>query len=184
MDYEELRRFERLERGSSKLVELDKDFYSSSSELVRSFIAKAKESSEDARTLENVVKMLKSIFEYREQKVLSKALRCSRNGEQDLAGLTLEEQKLAQGLIRVLKEGREEFEATLLGKKRPAASIEDIPKVGELEDSFVLIRLVKKIPRFVSSDLKEYGPFEANEIARLPKLEAELLFNKSLAEKV
>lgn len=185
MNYEDLRRFERLEKGSSKLVELDKDFYLTASELVRHYQAKAKSSAEDRRTLENVVKILKSIFEHREQKLLVRALHDARVAGQDFTGMTLEEQRLATGISKALRDAREDFEAVLLGEKKPAAAdIKDIPEVGRAEPDTVLIRLLKKTPKFVSSGLEEYGPFEVNEIARLPRREAELLFSKSLAEQV
>ena len=94
-----------------------------------------------------------------------------------------------------MKENRLEFERVLLTESTALSKeiteeileekiekIED-EKTVETEDlNTVLVRMLKTIPKFVSSDLKEYGPYEASEIKKLPKKEAELLHTKGFVE--
>ena len=48
----------------------------------------------------------------------------------------------------------------------------------------VLVRILKDVPKFVSPEMKEIGPFEANEIKRLPEKEATFLSDNKFAERI
>jgi DNA replication initiation complex subunit (GINS family) len=183
MNYEDLRRFQRMERNSTKLAQIDKDFYLKLSELTRYYKTKAHEDSEHSKSFENILKVSRDIFERREQKILMKALRFVRSGETEQNALTAEEKKFFDSTVDALKNSRNDFEKALIGEKALLPKIDDIPALLEPETSdIILVRTVKKLPRFVSFDLKEYGPFDANEVIRLPKKETELLINRKLVE--
>jgi hypothetical protein len=96
-------------------------------------------------------------------------------------------------LKKVVKQNRVEFENLLTGEVTVATDTkaileEKIASVGNgnaPEDlNTVLVRILKNIPKFVSSDMQEYGPFAANEIKKLPKKEAELLSKKQFVEMI
>ncbi|MEM0372870.1 MAG: hypothetical protein QXO69_03490 [archaeon] len=192
MDYEALRKYQRIERGMTSLSELPPTFYTDLVALIREASERYEKtrSSEDSKTLENIKKVALDVFERREQKILMKALRCSRNKEMKESNAVETEKALLDGLVRSLRENREGFERILAGERvTPAVDASDVLKekvsaVGDVSQdlNMVLVRILKNIPKFVSSDMKELGPFEANEIKRLPEREAALLSEKKFAE--
>jgi DNA replication initiation complex subunit (GINS family) len=194
MNYEDLRRYQRLERNSSKLGELRKDFYDDLYQLIAACKEKCKQSSstEDSRVFENLVKTARDIFDRREQKILTKAMRHARTSDTDKDSLTDEENALFEKLSETIKKNRQDFELLLSGEGKPKSlkrvqNINDIPSInGEKSEdlNIVMVRTLKKVPKFVSGDLKEYGPFEANDIVKLPRKEADLLSDRNLVETI
>ena len=192
MNYEDLRRFQRMERNSSKLGDLPRNFYDELSQLLVTQKSKCKEGqAEEAKIFENMIKTARDIFDRREQKILMKAMRFVRTNETDKDSITDEEKALFERLSEDLKKSRQEFEMLLLGNGKPKnlekiQNINDIPSINNGhagEDlNIVMVRILKKVPKFVSGDLKEYGPFEANSIVKLPKKEADLLSNRNFIE--
>ncbi|MBI4214904.1 DNA replication complex GINS family protein [archaeon] len=179
---------QRMERNAVKLAELKNGFY----EELRSLIMETKgkydacRSPEDLRLLENVIKTARDVFERREQKLVMKALRSVRTGDDD-AKLVGHERKSFDELVSSIIRFRAEFDAIIASESAklppaPATSPQVFPKVEENGISETLVRVVKSIPKFVSSDMREYGPFEANAIVRIPAREAELLLSRHFAE--
>jgi len=195
MNYEDLRRFQRMERNSSKLGELPRNFYDELSQLLASQKAKCKEASsaEETKIFENMVKTARDVFDRREQKILTKAMRFARTNETEKDVITDEEKTLFEKLSEDLKKSRQEFEMLLVGNGKPRnlekiQNINDIPTINNGQSgedlNIVMVRILKKVPKFVSGDLKEYGPFEANSIVKLPRKEADLLSNRNFIELV
>jgi len=194
MNYEDLRRFQRMERNSSKLGELSRGFYDELSQLLSSQKAKCKEGqAEETKVFENMIKTARDVFDRREQKILTKAMRFARTNETEKDVITDEEKTLFEKLSEDLKKSRQDFEMLLIGNGKARdlkkiQNINDIPTInnGQAgEDlNIVMVRILKKVPKFVSGDLKEYGPFEANSIVKLPRKEADLLSNRNFIELV
>lgn len=199
MNYEDLRKYQRMERNASNLAEVDKEFFTKLSVLIKDHKEKYEQtkSIEDLKTLENIIKIARDIFERREQKILMKALRCVRSNEMEENNIVQSEKITFEDLKKILKQGRVDFERLLVGETVVSFNRNDTEmmlqeKIGKIENSFeetkaedlntVLVRIVKNIPKFVSSDLVEYGPYEANEIKKIPKKEAELLSKKNFIE--
>ena len=240
MEYEDLRKVQRIERNTSKVAVLDDDFYGDLKDLLRRY--RDAESEEDRRMFYNILKVAKDVMERREQKVLMKALRCVRAKEMDTDGLVSHEQRMFEELVDALRGNRNEFKNMILGesyvkKEKEKQNIKRIPAVEETtiiepkatptapvkepapkielkkdeetgiielpatkadrperpeeseksreaaEDlNTLVVRIIKKVPKFVSADMQEFGPFEANDIVKLPKKEAELLSNRSFVE--
>jgi DNA replication initiation complex subunit (GINS family) len=194
MNYEDLRRFQRMERNSSKLGELPRSFYDELCQLLLSQKAKCKEGqAEETKVFENMVKTARDVFDRREQKILTKAMRFARTNETEKDVITDEEKSLFEKLSEDLKKSRQDFEMLLIGNGK-ARNLEKIQNINDIptinngqtgEDlNIVMVRILKKVPKFVSGDLKEYGPFEANSIVKLPRKEADLLSNRSFIELV
>jgi hypothetical protein len=194
MNYEDLRRFQRMEKNSSKLGELSQGFYDELAQLITEQKAKCKDgSSEESRVFENIVKTSRDIFDRREQKIIMKAMRLARTNETDKDVLPSEEKIVFEALTDNLKKNRQNFEILLVGNGKPVniekfQNINDIPTImnGQANEdlNIVMVRILKKVPKFVSGDLKEYGPYEANAIAKLPRKEADLLSNRNFVERL
>ena len=197
MDYEDLRRVQRLETGSASLAQVDAQFYGQVADLLSGQRASGK----DSKIFDNSVRTLRDIFERREQKLVLQALRAAHGGAA-VDGVPTEEKEFFNKLVEALRQNRSSFEELLSGevKHRSEAlslqNIRDIPtiesngsgvskqkeaKSGEPLNN-VLVRIIKKVPKFMASNASEIGPFEANEIVKLPRQEAQLLSSKNFAE--
>jgi len=62
--------------------------------------------------------------------------------------------------------------------------VENELKKINVEINYIIIRFVKDTPPLVGIDLKNYGPFNANDIASIPYKNAIILLNEKFAEKV
>ncbi len=189
MEYEDLRKFQRLERNDVlKLVELPENFYEQANALVlklkKNYEASGRE--EDLRLYNNAKRALEEVFERREQKILLKALRSVKNNEIDDSNLVGFEKKFFNDLLEMISEYRKVFSQFAEGKVLVEEKEEAMEKVKAINEgevlNTVLVRILKDIPKFVSSDLKELGPFKANDIVRLPEKEAQILAEKQFVE--
>ena len=157
--------------------------------------------------LENVRKMLHELYERREKKVMSMALNESRTGMRvDYDSLLDEEKRLHDSLLHILNENRQKQLGTLFSQdaknkaevsdtegKKPEAhesAAGDIAAEGtdEMEPAAgptnTVIRFIHAVPKFIGTELEEYGPYEEEEIANLPNEIANVLIERGRAEKI
>src|SRR3989344_1995994 len=108
LSYDEIRRIHRIEKNSSRLVEVNQEFYSE----VDNFVALEKEtylksvknfSSASARDFLNLKKMVEEIFSMREKKILNYALGASRTKDAGEDHMALQEKKLFRSLVELLE---------------------------------------------------------------------------------
>lgn len=192
MDYEDLRRVQRAERSNPELSNLPADFYSQVGDLIKRYRQKCEKSGNisDVKLLENIIRIARDVFERREAKIVMHALREPKIGEAEPKGLTDEERSFFAAIRDVLRANRVHFDGILSGEVKPEAEkvqrIDDLPSVEaekkEQDLNTVLVRIIKKVPRFVDAQLREWGPFEVNELVRLPRREAELLSSRQFVE--
>ncbi len=193
MNYEDLRRFQRMERNSSSLAELSSNFYSELSDLIKGYKRRYAEtgSVEDAKVLDNIQKIAVDIFERREMKILTKALKSARNGFKEERVVEIEKSFFNEA-VKVIKDFRREFDKALVGEFSSVSSAETVldEKIPALSDekreaedlNMVVVRILQNVPAFVSSSGENLGPFESSEVVRLPSNEASLLVEKGFAE--
>ena len=194
MDYEELRRIQRMERNSPGLAQLPGNFYSQLAEYINSLISDYKKtgSADEIRKMENSVRTAKDIFQRRTQKIILSALRQNEKAHVQLVEIEQEYYKRIQDSISQMND---EFENVLVGERpftgssaaqEAAKAIGTISALDDEEQSLntVLVRILKEVPKFVSSEMQEYGPYDAREIVKIPQKEADLLLGNGFAEKV
>lgn len=171
--YDELRRLQNREKESSTLVELPEEFYASAWSLV----VEMKEGLEKdfslvkAKEYENTVKILRDIYLKREGKILMRAIRVARTGE-EVRGLTKDERRLLGSLVNLLKESKTRFEGSIARGEENG---------GEEQKSSLDIVLMTDLPRFIGLGGEEMGPFEKGEKVALPVEEAERLMRRKAA---
>jgi len=188
MDYETLRNVQRAEKNKSRLSEIPEDFYKKLRELIRNSMKKYEETHdlEDLRNFENIVRVARDVFYTRQQKIIMKAYRNVRTQEYDDNGMVPEEKAFYQELVSVIQKNAEFFESMVTNGKEETETTDstEVPEeeVDKKDLNIVMVRILKNIPRFVGSDLNEYGPYEPNQIVKLPKKEAEFFVSKNLAE--
>ena len=171
--YDELRRIHRLEKNTSKLVEVDEDFIDSLEKFVeeekKKYIASLKNfSSSEARQFTNLKRIIEEIFLMREKKILNKALIASHTKESELDNMARQEKDVFKKLLKVLTEYSSHC-TSLLGER-------------EKKNNLVKVEILKDVPTFVGTDMKEYGPFKESQNVELPAKVAKLFISRKIAK--
>ncbi len=136
-----------------------------------------------------VGQMLRELTETRLRKIVTRELR----GEPiDAQAMTPEEQRLHSNVRQLLlgyRQGTEipEPEAPPEAPKpRPAST----PRPGvavpseEPESEIVVVRFLKPLPAIMGVDMKAYGPFDAEDVASIPRRNAVNLIRRGIAKLV
>ncbi len=178
LNYDEIRRIHRLEKNSSKLVEVNSEFYSD----LRIFIVTEKKeyldslkdlSSTKARDFTNLKSMIEEIFALREKKILSKVLVASRTGERGEEHMAQQEKKLFSESLALLEKHTRLLEGIFSG---------DVKDPSEKDLNTLSVEVLSDIPVFVGGDMLDYGPFQKGAVVSLPLKIAKLLSAKKLVE--
>ena len=162
------------------------------------------------RQLENIHKIVKDIYEKREKKIIGMALDRSRTKSNliDTTALLNEEKALFDAITSVLNSYRDAIIVSVINEKIPFMSQSDVKLPdrnfrtaleikkadGNIEpdnlfaenttDNTKLVRFLGHVPKFVGTELEEYGPFEGEDIANLPSQIADILIGKGIAEEI
>ncbi len=150
----------------------------------------AKESDKTQKQLDNVGKILREIYEKRENKIVQNALISSRFNESNLPNMLSEEIQFYNHIKNILSKYRTNILENLLLKKLPNILQDEIKikeeKPSELkkENPFSLLRILEPVPQFIADDLTLYGPFENEDVVSLPNHIASILINKNKAEEI
>ena len=200
--YETLFELLKRERERTDLQKLEPSFFSDTIAYIKDKkkIIEAKSDSVFAieerkkteRQLENICKILKELYERREKKIISIALDKSRTKSNliDTTALLKEEKVVFDALTGLLDIYRDAILYSVLNERMPFMQpIEEKPKEDfktalELKKSTKLVRFTNPVPKFIGTELEEYGPFEAEDIANLPAEIADVLISKSKAEEI
>ncbi|HLD58757.1 MAG TPA: hypothetical protein VI977_03905 [archaeon] len=177
ISYEEIRRIHRLEKNSSRLVEVEEDFFDSMSEFVKqqkeAYLKSLKTfSATKARDFVNLKKMVEEIFSMREKKLLNKALVSSRTGEIVEEKIAVQEKKTFTALLKTLNAHQEILQ-----------DIFSVESETDKNPEEIRIKILENIPSFVGADMNEYGPFEKDSVLELPEKVSSLLVSRKLAQK-
>jgi len=126
--------------------------------------------------LENARRAIKDLYEKREKKIINRAMFTARMAfkMRDTTNMLPSEQELYDKLVDVLKFGWASFFKELNSAKNNSP---EEPKLLK-ETSRRLLKFNEAIPELMDSELKKYGPFEANQVASLPDELAELLLQQ------
>lgn len=135
--------------------------------------------------LNNVIRIIKELYERRENKIIQLAIFSSKlKQNQDTSSMLPEEQRLYNSALEVIDNYRRIILDNLISRKLP--EIKEEPKGIKTEDkeSNILIRTMHPIPKFVGTDLFVYGPFEQDDVANMPEKIANLLIERKRAEEI
>lgn len=181
LDYDELRRVYRLEKNTSKPVELSEDFYNSLNEFVKlekkSYLESLKDAGNTkAKEFNNLKKLLEEFFSIRQKKLLNAALVSLHTGEFSEEKLAIQEREMFRHVMNALQKHQSLFDGIF-------ANDESSRKQKEKADlNFVQVKIMKGVPSFMGANMKEYGPFKESQSASLPYKVAKLLISKGMAE--
>jgi len=169
--FESIRRIQREEERSPKLMRLPENFYQN----VRNYLQQKKnilEKMEDRKAsieIKNIERLVEDIFNRRERKIMTQAVNAARVGI-TVENLSEEEKEFFNQAVAPIKARREKILKELLGATEEA---------GEMA---TLIVFKEAVPEFVGSDMKSYGPFVKGDIAKLPEENIKVLLERGLVE--
>ncbi len=176
--YDLLHRIWRRELETEEIQSVPENLY----ERIREFIKASQEaikSSQDSlerSLLEEELKVIRelteSLLKLRLEKIL-KALIDNKPVPQEV--LTFEE----RDLVTIIRARLCALIAEILGVQAPPPSAP-----SPQQEEYVVVRFIKKCPEFVGIDSAVYGPFEPEDIARIPGDNAEALISRGIAVKI
>lgn len=200
--YESLYELLRREKYRPELQKLDTSFYMNSLRYLKEkqAILSSQESKdsifagseiEKTRTqLRNVQKILRDIYEKREEKIVRLSLFNSRNNAsvQNESALLPEEEDIFEAVKGVLSQYRSGILHNILSanqmelpiKKEKALKITG--EIDKVNPALIKVRILASIPDFVGPDMNIHGPFENGMVVELPKDISDVLIGNSQAE--
>lgn len=160
-----IRKIQREEQRIPKLTRLPAGFYKS----VKSYLDNKRSVSNRKTALEakNVERLVEDIFNRRERKIFNLALITARTNIPP-ENLTDEEREFFDQIAYTVKSRRSEILDPLLMK-------EPVEQTG-------LVMFKKEVPTFVGADMKNYGPFNKGDIAKLPDENKSVLLKQGVVE--
>ena len=187
MDIVKLRELLEGELSSPYLTELDEEFYREFDSLIKALKMGAESSHERGEDVEerlylaqlNIAeRLMKEIIKIRLHKIVDLAV------EGAIGDLTEEEKKI----FAILRAFVEREEITLpedlseieLPEPQPEREIE-LPRRAPIGEAYIVL---VDIPRIMGTDMREYGPLRAGDLAVLPREIAKILVERSAAERV
>ncbi len=174
LNYALLREIQKKETDSTRITQLEEGFYQE----VSDFLKKKREeafssgSTLSIREYENIKKIIDTIKERREEKIILMAIR-SEGGH---SGLTPEERELLEELSASVKKFR--------GRVSELLSSEGGEPAPRPEKKTRRVKLVKNIEPYKGLDNNVYGPFKSGDEVELPLGEVEWLLKAKMAETV
>ncbi|MFH1664317.1 MAG: hypothetical protein ABH986_05970 [archaeon] len=182
LDYDEIRKIYRLEKNTSKLVEVQEDFFDSLTDFILQekqnyFTSMQELDFSKARAFTNLKKMVEEILNLREKKILSKALISSKTSEENNELMASEEKKMFGEILKILESHNALIESVFVQKKN-----NDLKEKEGLNK--VSVKILSDIPSFIGTDMKEYGPFKKNQSVMLPPKIAKLFVSRKIGEKL
>ncbi|MBR9707426.1 MAG: DNA replication complex GINS family protein, partial [Candidatus Diapherotrites archaeon] len=108
VEFEDVMKVRRLEKGASRLVRVDKDFFDQLTVFISKEITATSKSFSlaKARELENLKTAVVDVYNMREKKILAQALAASRTGNSDLEHMTTSEKELFDSIVELLTRSR------------------------------------------------------------------------------
>ncbi|MBU1975867.1 MAG: hypothetical protein KKG59_05675 [Nanoarchaeota archaeon] len=158
--------------------------------------------------LENVRKILRELFERRENKLIRSAQDKARTGlEVNSSCILPEEKEFFESFVVLLRESRNSTVESVLSLKKAGIPVKKEEKTvpvtkeetaqgseegyafasevkEEIKAELKTVRFLNPLPRFMGTNLEVFGPFDEDEVANLPTMIADLLVKKGRAEEI
>jgi len=163
-----------LEREYVDLVRLEDDFFDS----LRVFINEKKEKIKQQRDLFdnrlsqelfNIKNMLEQIISLRQKKIINKAIIYVQTGEEDIDNMLLVEQRFYKKLVKLLEQYNDLVSGLFTDSKKQGLEVKTV-------------EILQDVPKFMGTDMKEYGPYKVGDVVDLPLSIAKIFFDKGIAK--
>jgi len=193
INYKILRRIQEMEKKSPGLTRIEPNFYSDLSNYLENLNDRLeKESSSRKQMLIKVEirdtnKIVTSIYEMREKKILLATISKARGGSPNLKNLVDVEKGLFESTLKLMTQMRKQ----VLGKKSKGSTEKkktvdpnkEDKKNEVRENSKPVVRVTKGIPKFIGTDMKEYSLKEGDVIS-LPADMRDMLSKRGVVKEI
>lgn len=170
--YDVIRNVHRMEKNQITLQKLPENFFFLARKWLEQKQELAKKETVALLEIENAKKLIDDLINRRERKIVISALHTVRGGLPP-ENLTLEEEKFFDEIVEIFKKFKKDMQEQVIGKK--TEKVKYVVKKKTL-------KIKTDLPKFVGSDLKEYGPYKTGETVEVPEDLAEVLIKRSVAE--
>jgi DNA replication initiation complex subunit (GINS family) len=195
--YETLFEILQKEKTRKELQKLNKEFYSNFIKYLEEKTAildsqRSKDSvfstevEKTEKQLSNIKRIIKELYDRRERKLTEAALFSARNSGKNShieSSMLPEELSLYKEIKENITASRNMILLSLLEGKQPELKAKTL-KSENKENNNILIKFLTAVPKFMGSDNFIYGPFEKEDIAKLPLQISDLLVNKQRAKRM
>ncbi|MFB6145246.1 MAG: hypothetical protein ABEJ99_01940 [Candidatus Nanohaloarchaea archaeon] len=190
LTFSELRKIQKKEKRQDKLTELDDDFLLR----VGDYLETKKAGSDNSREYRNAKRVFDKIMGIRQEKIVKNARISVKSGvKASNLNLLPRERELFLELKEVFKdysgkvndlveEGDDNFEEVDLPEEEQEEETRE--EEQEVEDGYVVVKIISDVPEFMGTDLESYGPFDEGEEVEIPEENAEILINRGNAEEL
>lgn len=197
ISYRMLREIQRKEESSPRLSKLEDDFYNVLHEYLDELNKRCQEESTPQKKIllndeiQNIVKIIRTIYESREKKIVLAAMSQARGGHPDLQYLTATEKQLFESLLHQLRDARERQLEGKHGQKErvetqheePQPPPDTIDKTDDGNTAQPLVLITKTLPEFIGTDKKRYA-VRKDDVITLPEDMAETLIKRKAAKRI
>jgi DNA replication factor GINS len=165
INYKTLRRLQQGEQTSGTLTKINVDFYQNLAMFVRN-IERSVESEKNPMKLKvfsdemvNTKKIVSSIYELREKKIVQAALATARGATPDLKNLLDVEKKFYTALVEQIAVSRKAiFEGHTDPRHQPSSTPQVVPEKSTVKsNSNPIVRVIEDTPEFIGTDEKTYS---------------------------
>jgi len=142
--------------------------------------------------IDNALRTLKDLYEFREKKIINRAVFSVRGGSivRDTTNMLEHEVNFYNLLIQIIPDNRTSFFKILESQGSPTVKhVETKISKDTTKDTThstkaktVSLKFLEPVESFTAEDLKSYGPYSTNEEAELPEGIANLLMSQNKAE--
>ncbi len=140
--------------------------------------------------INNIRKLLKDFYDKRERKIIDMAINAVKINKNviDTTALLNTEKELYEKIISMLENFRKDVLLKVLMLRQPTIeerkteTKEEIPE--EKKDKIKMVKFKESVEQFVGKNLELYGPFSAEDEAKLPSEIAQILLNQGKVEEV
>ncbi len=198
--YETLYEFLRREKTKEELQEIDEKFYEEALNYLREkqdlydetlkkddlFSVGERDSLQ--LQINNIRKLLKDFYDKRERKIIDMAINAVKINKNviDTNSLLNSERELYEKIISLLEIFRKDILLKVLMLRKPTIEEQkpDIVEEKKEEPKIKTVKFKENVEQFVGKNLEIYGPFSAEDEAKLPSEIAQILLTQGKAEEV
>jgi len=193
INYKTLRRIQEMEKKSPSLTRIEPNFYNDLSKYLENLDDRlGKELSPQKQMLLKVEirdtnKIVTSIYEMREKKILLATISKARGGNPNLKNLVDVEKDLFESTLELMTQMRKQvLEKKSKGsteKEKTVESKKEDEKNEGQENSKPVVRVTKSIPKFIGTDIKEYN-LRGGDVLSLPADMRDMLLKRGVAKEI
>lgn len=194
INYKTLRKIQQMERKSPMLTKIDYHFYSDLSEYINALNGRLEKESKSQKQMllkneiQNTNKIIRSIYEHREKKILLAAISKARGGRPDLKNLIDAERDLFDSNLKLMVQSREQLLEGRPKDKRGkdnknVETKKEETRTEKKDNTNQMVMVTKNIPEFIGTDTKKYN-LRAGDIISLPKNMSDMLLKRNVVKEI